>query len=918
MAQPSYRPGENLSLDLNELYQFPVQDSAIQLAVQSPVGIVPSSSTTSLQSQASLPPSFPSVQIGGLTLKRIKTRPEKNITVSLSLVGPHIDFSCVQFSQKHLNRRRLWADDRMRLNKQASCIVMSVYVTTYSFASTSDGWERACKRARGEEPIPSRDATTPVAQLDDTDPAHPRNGGQILPCERCIDRERKEVSRTKKKKPPDKQMLEYDTERILVINAAEYTDVTTNLDGSKWLTFNMRVTCCCGHQGEKGEGGYVAFFTFRTTDGLLLSQYVSALLQVSSSTDQDNSLGSSKKAMIHADAQRGTDQDAAAGGLEKPKIAFEAQRIYPSGPSIDPESSWRPSNTSKSFRPRPSTLPPTPLTNDFSLPQTPIAAYSVPPTPVREWFVTQDNPMGQFHHAGMEGTTAQFDDAFKGSTGELFYPGTMPVFATPVIGDALAAPGVPMSSMCGPMGNALPLAQGLQPFTDENLCRQGLWGIQSSEGRTAATSALFSVQEYDDAGLCGQDRQASDGQTTATADLTGGDTPQWAQAFAENKYPQCLQHMQLDNPGPAVTLESLPSDDSQTIRNMHPAELQTLQTSPQSVLQSLADGAQVPALAFGTDTHGCSRSRPSHEQLPRIQTRGLPYPNINLLNQRREKRSSHPHKTPGVQLQAGVAVQPNGGQLTLANDSFDPNPTISQTVFDSSATPQPNELTMSGTETSHQSNSIVWADARLTPQGLPSGNTMQAFAQSNIHSQAEDTALLDASTGLSHFNGAFTANALLSPPSSQPVPEDPQLRDATTSHQLSQTVPEGPWLAALPTGPAQHNTAFSSSMVFAPQAAESTNQWQTYGTQNGTPASMVPYGEYGSDEIPDSDAVVREGWIFRQRNADRYVEELYAKRVFADVSIFGGEIILGCWKGEFSSASDVLARYDGLVSDFDM
>jgi hypothetical protein len=47
---------------------------------------------------------------------------------------------------------------------------------------------------------------------------------------------------------------------------------------------------------------------------------------------------------------------------------------------------------------------------------------------------------------------------------------------------------------------------------------------------------------------------------------------------------------------------------------------------------------------------------------------------------------------------------------------------------------------------------------------------------------------------------------------------------------------------------------------------------------------------------------------------DSDIEALYKNQVFPDVShLFGGNIILGCWKGDFSSAEEVLAWFTVLL-----
>jgi hypothetical protein len=53
--------------------------------------------------------------------------------------------------------------------------------------------------------------------------------------------------------------------------------------------------------------------------------------------------------------------------------------------------------------------------------------------------------------------------------------------------------------------------------------------------------------------------------------------------------------------------------------------------------------------------------------------------------------------------------------------------------------------------------------------------------------------------------------------------------------------------------------------------------------------------------------------IHRKQQADSKVEALYTQQVFPDVSgLFGGDIIMGCWKGDFSTAEAVLWSFQAL------
>ncbi len=67
-----------------------------------------------------------------------------------------------------------------------------------------------------------------------------------------------------------------------------------------------------------------------------------------------------------------------------------------------------------------------------------------------------------------------------------------------------------------------------------------------------------------------------------------------------------------------------------------------------------------------------------------------------------------------------------------------------------------------------------------------------------------------------------------------------------------------------------------------------------------------------------SDPAVIMARIERGQRVDGRIEQLYSRQVFPDVScIFGGDVIMGCWKGEFSSAKETLIRCNMLVKMLD-
>ena len=82
-------------------------------------------------------------------------------------------------------------------------------------------------------------------------------------------------------------------------------------------------------------------------------------------------------------------------------------------------------------------------------------------------------------------------------------------------------------------------------------------------------------------------------------------------------------------------------------------------------------------------------------------------------------------------------------------------------------------------------------------------------------------------------------------------------------------------------------------------------------------AGKDPYSEIYPIE-PDvvmrsNDHAVIMARIQRKQRADSQVEALYTQQLFPDVSgLFGGDIIMGCWNDEFSSATAVLLSFQAL------
>lgn len=57
-------------------------------------------------------------------------------------------------------------------------------------------------------------------------------------------------------------------------------------------------------------------------------------------------------------------------------------------------------------------------------------------------------------------------------------------------------------------------------------------------------------------------------------------------------------------------------------------------------------------------------------------------------------------------------------------------------------------------------------------------------------------------------------------------------------------------------------------------------------------------------------------WSELSREAQLEIEALYRQQAFSDATcVFGGEVIMKCWKGEFSSAKEALLGYTALVKE---
>ncbi|KAJ6013717.1 hypothetical protein N7540_008308 [Penicillium herquei] len=128
-----------------------------------------------------------------------------------------------------------------------------------------DKLKRAFARTRGE-----RQGVTGLKE------EQPLEGGDVVICSGCIQRERKRASRKKQRKPEEDELFQKDEEkRVIVFNTSEikewteppknastgYNEMPVVPPGSMQVELPMRIACYCRHQNEKL--GFQVIFTIK-------------------------------------------------------------------------------------------------------------------------------------------------------------------------------------------------------------------------------------------------------------------------------------------------------------------------------------------------------------------------------------------------------------------------------------------------------------------------------------------------------------------------------------------------------------------------------------------------------------------------------------------------------------------------------
>ncbi|KAL5447762.1 hypothetical protein PMIN07_009582 [Paraphaeosphaeria minitans] len=219
---------------------------------------------------------------------KTKTRAETQIKMTLTL-DPLDNVEYIRFPRKTLAKPKHFASDeeKQEIESKGAVLQMNVHLVCATAIEAPRDRQRALRRAAGTEPTPRRpEAFTSVTELDKEDPSHPQNGGEVLICQGCKERERKRYDRKKKRGEDEDEFTQYENDRVIMINEKEHKKLREVEDAEMQFTprarqvdFAMRIACYCRHQEEKTPKGYCVIFTF-TLDNALLVQHVSDVFHI--------------------------------------------------------------------------------------------------------------------------------------------------------------------------------------------------------------------------------------------------------------------------------------------------------------------------------------------------------------------------------------------------------------------------------------------------------------------------------------------------------------------------------------------------------------------------------------------------------------------------------------------------------------
>lgn len=224
-----------------------------------------------------------------VSMDRTKTRAETQTKVTMILDPLGDNHKWARFARHTISKPKQFATaDEIRDNSKNDATVHITPTLVCAVAvETKEGAELAMARARGQGAFPQRPRGLDVAEIDKEDAVHPQNGGAVMICNGCQERERKRFGRKKKRcEEEEEEWRSYDDKRIIIINEKEYKKWSDAEPAGRWsqgakkIDFVMRIACYCRHQESKTPVGYRVIFTITGTNGELITQCMTDILQV--------------------------------------------------------------------------------------------------------------------------------------------------------------------------------------------------------------------------------------------------------------------------------------------------------------------------------------------------------------------------------------------------------------------------------------------------------------------------------------------------------------------------------------------------------------------------------------------------------------------------------------------------------------
>ncbi|CAN9343176.1 unnamed protein product [Alternaria alternata] len=223
-----------------------------------------------------------------IALDKNKNRAETQIktTVTMDPLAPH--FQWIRFPRQNLAKpKQMASTEEVEANEKNNCTArLQLTLVLATAVEKPEGLDRAFRRARGEEATPRRPRGVAITDIAKDDRCHPQNGGAVIICEGCKEREAKRFNRKKKREADDeKEWSNYEDDRIIMINEKEFKRWQDNENpdyslNAKKVEFVMRITCYCRHQEDKSPVGYRVIFTFKDANENVLAQEISEIVQI--------------------------------------------------------------------------------------------------------------------------------------------------------------------------------------------------------------------------------------------------------------------------------------------------------------------------------------------------------------------------------------------------------------------------------------------------------------------------------------------------------------------------------------------------------------------------------------------------------------------------------------------------------------